>query len=420
MLYIGHENIITLSMPSFEQIAFKLLKQNKRQTNGHIYTLPSPQSYPYQWLWDSCFHAIVLSHFDLQWAKEELLSLTSKQFDNGLLPHMIFWQPGKRFQVVPGKKANINWGAKDTSSITQPPIIADAAFKIYQKDLDIKFLKKIYPSLKKFYSYLLSDRDVRGNHLIGLINPDESGEDNSPRFDISLGLPPTQSMMENFYQRLKLIEKNRLCDFETKTCMKNFFWVKDVPFNALMVKNLNTLSKIAQVLNKTGDERYFLRQSDLIKKAMRKYMYEDEIFWSLYDLSYKKIKVKTWAIFAPLYGQLLSKKEAEELIDDHLLNKNEFWLNFPVPTVARDEPTFNPEGFWRGPTWIATNWFIFQGLLNYGFLDIAKEVYRVSRYLVKKHGFREQFNPLTGAGLGAKNFTWGTLVVDMERSLRDH
>ena len=82
-------------------------------------------------------------------------------------------------------------------------------------------------------------------------------------------------------------------------------------------------------------------------------------------------------------------------------------------SVSLNDPSFDPKGFWRGPTWIVTNWFIYKGLLNYGFKAVAEDIKRSSEDLIQKSGFREQFNPLTGAGQGAQNFTWGGLVVDM-------
>jgi glycogen debranching enzyme len=402
-------------MSNFEQQAKNILLKNHRETDGFSYTVPSPDSYPYQWLWDSCFHAQILSYYNVNLAKKELLSLLSKQFKNGMIPHMIYW--------VPSKKIQINWGKKDTSTITQPPIIADTVLKIYEKDLDKDFLKKVYPNLKRFYIYILENRDSRGNHLMGLINPDESGEDTSPRFDIPLKAPALITRQDHHKLRLKLVEANKECNFGTK-CMKNFFWVKDVPFNVFMIKNLRSLAKMASILNEEKDADYFKNQANLISEAMKKYMLEDGIYWSVYQsdneatVDYKKIKVKTWAMFTPLFAKLVTQKEAEFLVDEHLLNRKEFWLKYPVPTVSADEPSFNPEGYWRGPTWIAINFFIFHGLMNYGFLDIAKEIYQVSKFLVERQGFREYFNPLTGEGLGAKNFTWGALILDMEKALK--
>lgn len=84
-----------------------------------------------------------------------------------------------------------------------------------------------------------------------------------------------------------------------------------------------------------------------------------------------------------------------------------------TPSVSKSEPSFNPKGFWRGPSWIAINWFIFKGLLNYGLTDVAYDILEDSVELLEGAGFREFFDPDTGEGLGADDFTWGALVVDM-------
>lgn len=386
----------------------QLLLKNRRRQGKFQYTVPSPQTYPYQWLWDSCFHAIILSHFDLSSAKKEVAALVSRQFQNGMIPHMIYWKNLKY-----GNFPRIKWGQTGTSTITQPPMLAFAVWQIFQKDKDTGFLHSVYPHLYHFYRYLLTERDPHENHLIGIMNPDESGEDNSPRFDLALKLPAVQTLEENTRRRLKLVAQNIACNFDAPFCMRNFFWVKDVPFNAMMVANLKLLAKIAGKLGLGEDSDYFRREAENIAAAMRKLMLEDQIFWSTYGQNYQKIKVKTWAIFTPLFAEILTPAEAKVLTRDHLLNRSEFWTDFPVPTTAIDEPAFDPRAFWRGPAWIGANWFIYQGLKNYGFYDTAKAIKSVSAALIQKSGFREYFNPLTGEGLGAQNFTWGALVIDM-------
>lgn len=386
----------------------QLLLENRRRKGDFQYTVPSPFSYPYQWLWDSCFHAIILNHYNRQDAKKELLSLTAKQFDNGMIPHIIYWRKSDKTSFP-----HIKWGKLGTSTLTQPPMLAYAVWQIFQKDKDSSFVKAIYPHLYHFYRYLLTERDPHENHLIGIMNPDESGEDNSPRFDEPLGLSIKQTLQENTRRRFALIKKNVECRFDAPFCMRNFFWVKDVPFNSIMVENLKLLAKIAEKLHYSEDAIYFTEKAKEIAAAMRNLMLEDGIFWSTYGESYQKIKVKTWAIFTPLFAEILTPQEAKKLITEHLLNKNEFWANFPVPSVSLDEPSFDPQGFWRGPTWIAANWFIYQGLMRYSFKDIAEEIKQSSFSLIQESGFREQFNPLNGEGLGAQNFTWGGLVIDM-------
>ena len=390
-----------------KQASLQLLLNNRRNAKNFQHTVPSPDTYPYQWLWDSCFHAIILTHFNTSDAKKEILTLVSKQFDNGLIPHMIYWD-----KESPTDFPIIEWGKEDTSTITQPPMVAYAVWEIYQKDKDQSFIKKVYPNLYHFYRYLLTERDPHENHLIGIMNPDESGEDNSPRFDIPLGLPPKHSFKENTQKRLNLVVQNIECKFDAPFCMRNFFWVKDVPFNSIMVANLRLLAMLAEKLD-NDDANYFTKEADAISLAMRRLMLDDDIFYSTYGEAYEKIKVKTWAIFTPLFAKILSQEEAGKLVSNHLLNKNEFWTNFPIPTTSLDEPAFDPQGFWRGPTWIAINWFIYKGLLNYGFNDIAKKIKKSSLELLQKSGFREYFNPFTGEGWGAHNFTWGCLIVDI-------
>ncbi len=389
----------------FQSDVEKIFQANRRVTDTYQYTVPSPTAYPYQWLWDSCFHAIILSYFDLQSAKKEIRSLLARQFDNGMIPHIIYWEEG---DVI-----NFDWGTEGTSSITQPPMLAYAVRRIFECDGDEKFLEEVYRNLFHFYKYLINERDPHERNLIGIINPDESGEDDSPRFDHLLNLPPVHSLEENLEKRLALVKENKKCNFDAPFCMKNFFWVKDVPFNSIMVENLAALAHIADKLGRAYDANYFNRAREEIIESMRKLMFQDGIFWSTFGEDYRSIKVKTWAIFAPLFGEICEKEDARRLVEEHLLNEKEFWTTYPIPTVSLDEPSFNPHGFWRGPTWFASNWFVYHGLRKYGFNDIAKELAQKSLALIEKSGFRENFNPHNGTGLGAKQFTWGGLILDM-------
>lgn len=389
-----------------------VLLRNRRHKGEFQYTLPSPSTYPYQWLWDSCFHAIILSHFEPEDAKKELRSAVSQQFENGVLPHMIYWDPSDRIDIPWGRKGHVR-----TSTITQPPIIAEAVWSVYEKDGDAAFVREMYPKLKLYFEYLLTARDPRGNHLAGIINPDESGEDNSPRFDGVLGLPPVQTLADNFNSRLKLVDEFRQGNFDAPF-MKQYFWVKDLPFNAILARNLRVLSRTASLVEEPAEAARFEREAILVENAMRDRMYDGSLFWSTYGEGYLKIRVKTWAIFAPLYAGILSSTEARELIDKHLLNPDEFRAPYMVPTVSMNEDSFDAQGFWRGPTWLAVNWFVFRGLLHYDEVELAESIVESSAALLEKSGFREYFNPQTGRGLGAEQFTWGGLIVDMIEQLK--
>src|SRR5207302_7704535 len=54
----------------------------------HGFTMPNRRKYPWQWLWDSCFHAIAWSALGDARCREELECLFSLQLSSGFLPHM--------------------------------------------------------------------------------------------------------------------------------------------------------------------------------------------------------------------------------------------------------------------------------------------------------------------------------------------
>ncbi len=56
------------------------------------FVCPSTGTYPLQWLWDSCFHAVVLSRFDRVRARSEIRSLLANAQPDGFIAHVTFWQ----------------------------------------------------------------------------------------------------------------------------------------------------------------------------------------------------------------------------------------------------------------------------------------------------------------------------------------
>ncbi|MFW6277705.1 MAG: MGH1-like glycoside hydrolase domain-containing protein, partial [Prolixibacteraceae bacterium] len=94
----------------------------------------------------------------------------------------------------------------------------------------------------------------------------------------------------------------------------------------------------------------------------------------------------------------------------------EFDASYPIPSLAKNEAAFNPGQsvyIWRGPTWIVNNWFLHKYLLKKNHNKEAKTLINSILNLISKSGFREYYNPFTGEGYGARDFTWGGLVLDM-------
>lgn len=393
---------------SLESRAEDLLRQNRRHYKQHQYTVPSPDVYPYQWLWDSCFHAIALSYFDPISARNEIRSLLSMQYEDGMIPHMIFWKKVVRRPYF------LAWQNKKRSTITQPPMIAYAIWEIHRKHPEDAFLEEIYEPLFRYYKYLVERRDTRDHHLISIINPDESGEDNSPRFDRAMGLEPDISFFGHMYERNKLVEKNRTCDFNAEVCMKQNFWVKDVPFNVIMIRNLQALGHIASYLGRKQGEHFATMHAKLMRDAMREHMFADGVFWPVMGPRHEKIKVHTWAHFIPMFADLYTPQEADVVVRTYFRDDQTFRSRFGIRSVSKTEHSYRSDGFWRGPIWLAPQWFMYKGLRAYGYKEDAQFIKDTMYQNVEASNFKEYFNPETGEGLGASDFTWGTLLLDMK------
>src|SRR3954463_6998212 len=111
--------------PGMEEAARAILTRNDR--GG--YTVPTDRLYPFQWNWDSAFVAMGFALFDVDRAFRELERLVEGQWDDGMIPHIVFHAPSESYFPGPGV-----WGTRHripTSGITQPPVFATALRRLH-------------------------------------------------------------------------------------------------------------------------------------------------------------------------------------------------------------------------------------------------------------------------------------------------
>jgi len=383
----------------------KILKSNQIKANNHYYTLPSSSYYPHQWFWDSCFHAIIYLRFGLvKEAKNEINSLLSRQWENGMIPHMIYWTLSDEFLE--------EWGTdKQTSSITQPPMIAYAVERIFNQT-DMEFVKKVFDNLDRYYKWLIDERS--DDYLVSIIHPWESGLDDFVSWDSVYGiLKPSKAFLK--IEKRKILSEYVKTGLDSRRFMKkNIFNVKCLVFNSIYLRNLKSMLKLAKVIGSKEVGFY----EDLIKKTessfKKKFLNRKTgLLTTFFNKGFVKNDMN-FSIFMPMFASVLSKTEAKKLVDKFLLDDDLFWTKYPVPTVAKNNPDFEGDRYWRGSIWINVNWFIVRGLRDYGFEDVADEIKEKNLKLVEKTGFFEYFNPLNGKGLGPSDFSWSGLVFDMD------
>ena len=411
-----------------------------KKTN-YKFIAPAKKEYVYQFLWDTAFHAIVLSHFDTNWAKREIQNYLLAQWDDGFIPHIIFWK-GQTYDLP-------HWAFLEskpslrphTSAITQPPILGVAVEHIYEKDKDVEFLKDVVPKIARHYKWLLQNRDPDHDHLVSIISPNESGMDELPVFQIVSGFNG-RNLIQLHYAFRKPDLLNQIYNFDSRKILeKDYFNVEEVLFNTVFIENARAISRMYKVLKNQSESDFFKAAAELSEKALLEKLWDEEdgIFYSIYSKKETKAKVKTAASLIPLFLEKLPQDKLAILLSRHLLNPEEFWTNYPVPTVSRDDINYSPLEFpeykhriggqiinkvylsfykelkmlWRGPTWVATNWFIVKGLRKHGHDKIADQIVEKMIEMIDKWGFREYYNPETGQGYRRQNFGWSTLILDL-------
>jgi hypothetical protein len=301
--------------------ACSVLKVNLESPQSEIplrYGVPDRAPHRWMWLWDAAFHAFGYAQLDLRLARETLLAALSKVREDGFLPH----------RMAPERAGD--------SGITQPPLLGWAVWSLHQMQPDREFLAAAYPRLSRYLNWDLRNRDRDGDGLLEWAAPDESGMDNSPRFDAGV-------------------------EFAA------------VDFNAFAAAEAGFLADIAQAIGKPEEAGQWRAEQQRMAGAIQSSLWceEDGLYYDRAPGG-ELVRIKTCASFAPLFAGIASQQQARRLVE-RLGDPDQFWPAFPVPSVALDEPRFSDD-MWRGPTWMNYNFLIIHGLRRYGYSDLAAEL----------------------------------------------
>lgn len=398
--------------------ATRILARNRRtghaDWNGrdYAYVVPSPGSYPFQWFWDSCFHAIALTHVNLDWAREELLTLINGAQPDGFIPHQILWEKDRYPEAV--ARQSENFGARYTSTSIQPPVLAVAIERVFRATGDDDFLSRCLPPAIAFHRWLADVRDPDGDNLIAIIQPDESGIDASPKFDPLMDYPKDNNDLVRWIAQLYARYAPLRLDDRAILAL-DLFNVEEVLTNVFHILGMLAIARLAddESVSTEFTGRAARAQEALIAKCWDE---ESGAFYDLAGAAETPLRVLTIASLAPLALPTLPRPIVERLVA-HLRDPESFALPYPVPSVSAREPSFMPgdaRGFiWRGPSWINSNWLIGEGLRAHGFEDLRQQLTDATCALVEQSGFREYYHPYTAEGFGSRDHSWSTIVVDM-------
>ena len=408
-----------------------------RLNDTGIFTKPGPHQYPHQWNWDSALIALGLSHFDPPRAQVEIRSLLSGQWQDGLVPSVVYhsipsdYFPTPQFWQIENSPSA---PGVPTTGITQPPLLATIIRIIHERQPLPDFVQEVYPALLRWHRWLHTARDADGSDLACIIHPWESGTDDSPRWLHLLAAMQTENLPE--FQRgdtkyVPAIERPNRSDYERFIYLVDVFrklrydpdellahspfLVQDVLFNAVLFRADEDLLALAVSIGQpTGEIDNWLSQ---MRSNFNTHFW-DEAAGLYYDYDLRSgmpIRVNTASTFLPLFGGLPTQEQARRLVEEHLLNQAEYAaageIKYRVTTTAKSEPTWEPRRYWRGPVWIIMNWFIIEGLRRYGYKDLAGIIRQDTLDLIALSGFREYYDTRDGSGCGSIDFSWSAALL---------
>ena len=330
--------------------------------------MPSKTSYVGLWLWDSAIHALAFQHTDPELARNQIRAMLALQLPDGMLPDAVYDE---------GVVSEIEHPIR--AEVTKPPILAWVAIKLHETDPDIHFLEDIYIPLVRWNAWWFSMNDDDVDGLAQYNHPYSSGLDDNPLWDY--GMP-----------------------------------VESPELNTYLCVQMDSLAHIADLIGLQVEADMWRRRANAIVDRMIQDFWNEETGIFQATVNDKPIDVMTPFNLYPLWTNRLPRNIENRLID-HLTNPKEFWSEYAIPTVAYNDPHYDPEKMWRGPVWANINYFFTEALNNLGRDQLVQDLRNKTLKLIMKNGgMFEYYNSHTGepSQKAAEIFGWTAAVfIDM-------
>ena len=367
--------------PEYDRIAVKAvvtLISNWRTHRGgllHEGIVPSHAAYYFVgfWAWDTWRFSAALAKFDPELAKDNIRAMFDYQQPDGMIIDCIYTDP-----------------AENNARDSKPPLVSWAVDEIFTHTNDTAFISEMYPQLMAYYKWWYNKRDHNLNGMCEYCSTDgtleaaawESGMDNAIRFDDA-----------------KMLKNNGAEDA----------WSMDqesVDLNAYLALECKLLKKFASILGVTFDgPDYSSQVADYFFDKEKGFFFDRR----LKDGSF--IQEPGCEAYTPLWTEVATADQVKAMLP-LLTDTAKFSTYIPFPTVAADNPKYNPRGYWRGPIWLDQTYFAIRGLRNYGYNKMADEytlqVFDRLQGLKEGAPIHENYGTHTGELLKAPHFSWSS------------
>lgn len=347
--------------------------------------------------WDTYFAAYMFALESGELAMANAIAITDEITESGLVPN---------FAYATGA------ASRDRS---EPPVGCWVCREIYRRYPQRWFLERVYPNLLRWNKWWWENRQKDALLAWG----------STPYGRVTGCIWETLGVNERFGASLESgLDNSPMYDdipFDTSTHLLQMW---DVGLTSLYASECDALADIARELGKGGDEAMLRARGDAVRESLRRNLWDESagIFCNKRaddgEFSHRFSPTN----FYPMLAGAATPEQCRRMIDGHFYNPDEFWGEWVLPSIARNDPAFHDQSYWRGRVWGPMNFLVYLGLRRCG-LDRARKdlVGRSVALLLKNwlaHGHvMENYNAETGDGAveegrqgGDSFYYWGGLL----------
>jgi len=201
---------------------------------------------------------------------------------------------------------------------------------------------------------------------------------------------------------------------------KNTLELQDVGLTSLYIADCEALAEIATLVGREVEAAELRERADEFRGRLDS-LWDEEV--GLYlnrrtDTGVPSMRLSP-TLFYPMLAQVPSQSRAERIVEEHFFNPDEFWGDWIIPTIARNDPAFERQRYWKGAIWPPTNFLTYLSLREYSMVGAYESLAQKSLDMFlaeyRRKGFvSENYSAFTGTGddprLSSDNFhSWGSL-----------
>jgi putative isomerase len=337
------------------------------------------------WLNDIFYHALASSLLDGDIARENIKAVLATETPEGNLPCLIT-------------------GRDQWIDRSQTPIPSYLLWKLWKHTGDDALVEFAFPRLLRSHDWWFTHRDGAGRGLMSWgTSPVGSGLYRSTKLGAK-----NESSMDN-----SPVHDETLFD-EKSGCLDSF----DVGLNSLIVLDGEILADWALMRGDKELAERLLKRADALRARIATQLWDParEIFA---NRRWSGVFVKSLAptSFYPLLANAADEAQSE-LLEKSLNDPKRFGGAFRLPSVAREDPAYWDNVYWRGRVWPPLNYLTYQGLKRAGAEAMASRLAEDSLALFRaawaKRQCPENFSAETGLADDQPDtdlfYGWGVLM----------